>query len=508
MYPLLPPVLDRYANGSTPTLFGEYAHLNCYNRREIAADQGVRDIWGLGIDRMWELIWASDGVLGGCYWAGIDDYFFMPSGKPVGYGEWGVVDAWRRQKPETFLVRNTYSPVKISVPAPGSSWAPSLTVENRFDFTDLSEVSFAWRILESGLGGQGAASGPPHTDGLVLTLADLPPPPLTGTMQINVTSPRGFLVNAWEFPLSASAPPPGLRLFDAAAPSVTELPDGRLLIQDAAGAFSWYVDAAGSVSGNTSAGGPLLASGPTLMVLDTNDDGGMQLTEDMPPIVPFNDPLTSWVFSNRIWAVVGGSAVVTVTGAYAEAAGTYTFSFDGAARLQAAFSFTWTQASTLNPRQIGLVFDAAPALNSLSWRRNAPWPSTYPPEHIGRPVGNGVAPNAGPAPGNVTPTCSWSHDQTPLGDADFRSTRHNVTAFELASAGGDGGASALALIADGTQHGRAWLSSDGSVRLLAAVLSNEGGNPFSREAVLPHVTIKAGSVVDGAVVLQMGSALS
>lgn len=75
-----------YANGSQPTLFGEYAHLNCYNRRELVTDPGVRDIWGLGIEKMWELIYAADGVLGACYWAGIDDIFYMPSGEPVGYG--------------------------------------------------------------------------------------------------------------------------------------------------------------------------------------------------------------------------------------------------------------------------------------------------------------------------------------------------------------------------------------------------------------------------------------
>jgi len=65
--------VPQYANGAWPTLFGEYAHLNCYNRREIATDPGVRDIWGLGIEHMWELVWAADGVLGACYWAGIDD---------------------------------------------------------------------------------------------------------------------------------------------------------------------------------------------------------------------------------------------------------------------------------------------------------------------------------------------------------------------------------------------------------------------------------------------------
>lgn len=60
-----------FANASQPTLFGEYAHLNCYNRRELAADPGIRDIWGLGIEVMWQIVWESEGVLGACYWAGM-----------------------------------------------------------------------------------------------------------------------------------------------------------------------------------------------------------------------------------------------------------------------------------------------------------------------------------------------------------------------------------------------------------------------------------------------------
>jgi len=438
----------------------------------------------------------------------------MPSGEPVGYGNWGVIDAWRRQKPETFLVRNIYAPVVLQVPAPGASWAPLLNVSNRFDFTDLSEVAFSWRILESGLSGAGAASGAPHTTGLALELQGLPSPLGAGTLEINATSPRGFLVNAWSFALQPAAapaarfPPPPPRRAAASAPTVQELPDGRLRIDDVAGAFTWFVTSAGSVAGNTSAGA-LLSSGPTLMVLAINADGGMQLTEGMPPILPFNDPLTAWAASKRSFATVGNAVVVTVAGSYAEAAGSFALSFDGAARLTANYSFTWAQAAAaVSPRQVGLVFGAPAELASLSWRRTTPWATAYPSDHIGRAAGDGVPANAGPEPGNTTRTCAWANDPSPLGDADFRSTRHNVTVFQLGS-----GARALAFLSDGaSQHGRAWFDAAagggaGGVGLLAADLSNEGGNPFSREAVLPHRSVAAGSVLEGSVLLQLGGAL-
>lgn len=416
----------------------------------------------------------------------------------MGYGEWGVIDAWRRPKPETFLVRNMYAPVKLQVPPPGSPASP-LVVENRFDFTDLKEVAFAWRILESGAAGVGVASGAPRTSGLTLTLQGLPPAPLAGTMEINATSPRGFLVNSWLFPLQVApvraAAPVG------APPTATELPDGRLLIQDTAGAFSWFVSATGSVAGNTTAGGALLAGGPTLMVLPENNEGGTQLVEGAPPILPFNDPLTAWALQSRTFSTIGDAIVVVLTGRYAEASGSFTLAFDSAARLHATYAFDWA-AADVTPRQVGLVWAAPAALASVSWRRTPQWATAYPQDHIGRPAGDGVPPNVGPVPGNVTRPWSWANDPSPLGDADFRSTRHNVTVFQLGV-----GDAALAFVANGTQHARAWVAADSTVGLLTADLSNEGANPFSRERVLPRPTYAKGAHLMGTSTLQLGSAL-
>jgi hypothetical protein len=81
---------------------------------------------------------------------------------------WGVIDAWRRPKPETFLVRNIYSPVKLTIPIPESKWAPTLPVENRHDFTSLDEVIFTWQILNTNYAGTGQATGAPHSSGTLI----------------------------------------------------------------------------------------------------------------------------------------------------------------------------------------------------------------------------------------------------------------------------------------------------------------------------------------------------
>ena len=97
-----------------PLLYGEYCHINCYNRTELAADPGVRDEYGRGFQRMWELINGSPVVLGGAIWAGINDIFFLPEGRAVGYGDWGIIDGWRREKPEYWHVKKSYSPIRVT----------------------------------------------------------------------------------------------------------------------------------------------------------------------------------------------------------------------------------------------------------------------------------------------------------------------------------------------------------------------------------------------------------
>ena len=48
------------------------------NHRELLTDTGIRVNWAVGVQQMIEHVLEST-VLGACYWAGIDDQFYMPA---------------------------------------------------------------------------------------------------------------------------------------------------------------------------------------------------------------------------------------------------------------------------------------------------------------------------------------------------------------------------------------------------------------------------------------------
>ncbi|UJH92678.1 hypothetical protein LZ575_09540 [Antarcticibacterium sp. 1MA-6-2] len=94
-------------------LFGEYAHLSTYNRRELLTDPGVRDAYNVPLVNFYDSIYSHKNNLGGAIWSGIDDTFHLPDGKIVGYGPWGPLDGWRRPKPEYYGMKKAYSPIKV-----------------------------------------------------------------------------------------------------------------------------------------------------------------------------------------------------------------------------------------------------------------------------------------------------------------------------------------------------------------------------------------------------------
>ena len=68
-------------------------------------------------------------------------------GKCVGYGEWGIVDVWRREKPEFWATKKAYSPVRLMTTEVASFLSGQrllLPLYNRFDHTDLDEIKIRY----------------------------------------------------------------------------------------------------------------------------------------------------------------------------------------------------------------------------------------------------------------------------------------------------------------------------------------------------------------------------
>ncbi|GHU61154.1 beta-galactosidase [Bacteroidia bacterium] len=172
-----------------PALFDEWAHVPCYTYATLKEDPNIREFWGISLDRMWENIFKAPGGLGGAIWGYIDETFMLPepkAGKPawkeygkregedytgncVGYGEWGIVDVWRRQKPEFWSTKKAYSPVRLLTERITDFTGGErllLPVHNRFDHTNLNEivVGYTYGGVEKTLK---PASIAPHRQGLI-----------------------------------------------------------------------------------------------------------------------------------------------------------------------------------------------------------------------------------------------------------------------------------------------------------------------------------------------------
>lgn len=151
-----------------PALFDEWAHPACYTYQTLQTDPNIREFWGKSIDMMWEGLYNAPGGLGGAIWGYIDETFMLPkpkvgtsfwkefahTAKPegfrgdcVGYGEWGIVDVWRRKKPEFWSTKKAYSPIRLTSAETVSFTSGQrivLPIQNRFDHTNFSEISASY----------------------------------------------------------------------------------------------------------------------------------------------------------------------------------------------------------------------------------------------------------------------------------------------------------------------------------------------------------------------------
>lgn len=408
-----------------PALFDEWAHPACYTYATLREDPNIREFWGHSIEKMWSGLFEARGGLGGAIWGYVDEIFMLPEpkagtaywrefahtakpegyrGRCVGYGEWGIVDVWRREKPEFWATKKAYSPVRL-LTSRVTSFHPGqrllLPLYNRFDHTDLAEIEvrYAYRGVERRLAGPRVA---PHGKGLLVIPADewAPGEELT----IGFYTASGELIDRET-----------LRLGDDRTTTCPTAPAacGALRIEETADRITVcgegfeipFSRASGLICGAASPDGTLIEEGPFLHLdINLNHLTGAEVRSQARQF------LTSpgdWRKRSFACTLRGDAVEVTLAGSYGDVAVDYAIRIlpDGVMNI----SYTVDGQPNGYLRETGLAFRLPGRIDSLSWERRGMW-SCYPDDALAGNRGRAALYGSRPMRYGEHPARSWADD--------------------------------------------------------------------------------------------------
>ncbi|HEX3624125.1 MAG TPA: glycoside hydrolase family 2 TIM barrel-domain containing protein [Verrucomicrobiae bacterium] len=493
-----------------PFFHGECFFLVYHERTDVAIDPGLRQLWAAGnadpnsawgqsclknvegrkglipgvYPGAWSYICASEHCIGSTIWSGVDDIAFLLNGKVVssenGNARWGIMDGWRRPKPELALAKFVFSPLWF--PRRQLDYAPGqpsvrVPVENRYSFTNLSKFDFVWEL--NGVRGKERIDVPSGSKGEIVI------PVSSGTAQgevllVRVMDGNDEIVNAT---LTLGQPVPlSLPVPRAGAPKWND--DGRFITIEG-NRFSLVVD---KTTGDFDASNPKhhapMIHFPSLHV--TRHDFG-DLMRKKPPYAEFPD-----ITTRKIEAVTvsesSGALELIVKDRCENFAGAISWVVDKDGVGKISYDYIYT-GDDLDSREIGIKAMLSPKYDEIKWRRWSEW-GVFPEDCICRTEGVAQARRnkKGPIPpANIKPHWPWSQDETELGTADFRSIKFCIYEASVMASNG----SAVRVDANGDLHFRACLSGQG---VQMHVLS---------QCPLAPVILKNGARLSGSVCIRM-----
>jgi beta-galactosidase len=473
---------------------------------DLYLDPGIRDYYTGPMIDVYRKFAESKVVQGSQIWAWSDDMFCVPNmcrengrgSVPEHFSEsmyniagrglcgdapWGVVDSWRRRKPEFWTIKKLHSPVALKdapIPTPKAGEPIRIPVQNRYDFTDLSELQINWQLGDR-KGAVKARVAPRSAGELVI---DAGTPKSGEILTLDFRNAKGQLVDSFRLPIEKAmqTPAPGpdepspspLRIYERA-----RLNGGTTFVAGSNFELGFGHDY-GLLRRAVGYGVPILWETPSLHVAKTGDTmhpmGGM----------------TGWQFDSLDVKQEGRDVRVVIKGRYPNFAGGYDYLITPEGEFAMKSSFTY-QGDDFHAREFGIKFTVSRRCDELMWDRRAEF-SVYPPDHIGRP--HGVAKPVAQHSTSLPPTWPWSADNSPLGCPDFRSTKRHINWATLTYPDSNAG---VLFLSNGSQNVRAAVDGE---RINVYITDWYGGTNSSGEWIENYgqgMHIKNGQVLESTV---------
>lgn len=454
---------------SRPTLFGEYAHLSTYNRRELLSDPGVRSAYSEPLVQFYDSIYKHKGNLGGAIWSGIDDIFHMPDGRIVGYGPWGPLDAWRRPKPEYYGMKKAYSPIRITKVNWGTlaKGFVELNVENRYDFTSFSEVKIE---VKTSTGSKLISSViPARGEGIIKVPLDKK----ASEFYISFTDSNGTIVNEEKYENKVPT-----KIEDQKVALSFSENESAITVKQ--GEVSYLINKVTGVITNITKNNQTIATqGPVFCFVPMNsEDGGKPnvagetYQNNIYPVK--NYPLYTLFAKDLTVKQTEKGIIVDMNTVYIDVKGKQSYLFTTDGKLETSYEVEYGENDE-SPYQYGMLMQLPKQFDQLSWKRKGEF-TIYPENDIARNEGSALL-NAKKLSGveepGIVPSGDWKDDANDLGSNDFRSTKRHIETAKLQDKSGN----SIKVLSDGTQASRSWLQ-DEQIQWLIADYSNSGSEPF------------------------------
>lgn len=407
-----------------PSIFDEWAHVPCYTYTTLQDDPNIREFWGISLDKMWANLFDSPGGLGGAIWGYIDETFMIPElkegtpywieyaktakpkdwqGKCVGYGEWGIVDVWRREKPEFWGTKKAYSPVRV-LQTQLSSFASNaplfIPVYNRFDHTWLNEVTVKYTyngVTQT----QTLPAVAPHCKGVL----EIPANNWKAgeVILVEFFDSKGQLIDAENITLGT----------ESLSTSLTQKASKELTVTDQADYFVVrgsnfeipFNKKNGLMEKVISKGEMIIEKGPFINLdLNFNHNTGPEMREKARNFI-IND--SNWIMKSITWNQNGGNVFVKLIGSYDRIAVTFDIQIKATGQMDITFQTNGQPNGWL--RESGIKFYMPQNLTQLSWKRKGHW-SYYPDHSFAGNVGSAALYNTNQVAYGANPNQSWNLD--------------------------------------------------------------------------------------------------